>query len=85
MALTSKQTFGKCCGIFCSFLACLNIWFFLGMTIFQAMNNAFVKIELEKFDNAGDDGSNYLTSFAVTLGVSIPACAPLVFIIMSLS
>ena len=74
MALTDKQKLGKCCGIFCSFLACLNIWFFLGMTIFQGMNNAFVKTQLEKFPNAGDDSSNWLTAFGITLGVSIFLC-----------
>ena len=70
MALTDKQKLGKCCGIFCSFLACLNIWFFIGMTTFQAMGNAFVKEELEKFKNAEDDSSNWLTGFAITLVVS---------------
>ena len=70
MALTDKQKLGKCCGIFCSFLACLNIWFFLGMTIFQGMGNAFVKEELEKFANAKDDSSNWLAAFGITLGVS---------------
>ena len=76
MALTDKQKFGKCCGIFCSFLACLNIWFFLGMTIFQAMGNSFVKIELEKFTNADDDSSNYLIAFIIVLIVSnyAPLC-----------
>ena len=70
MALTDRQKFGKCCGIFCSFLACLNIWFFLGMTIFQGMNNPFMKIELEGFDNAGDESSNWLTAFIYVLAVS---------------
>ena len=70
MALTDKQKFGKCCGIFCSFLACLNIWFFLGMTIFQAMGNSFVKIELEKFANADDDSGNWLLAFGIVLIVS---------------
>ena len=57
MALTDKQRLGKCCGIFCSFLACLNIWFFTGLTIFQVMNNPYLKIELEQFENASDDSS----------------------------
>ena len=57
MALTDKQKLGKCCGIFCAFLACLNIWFFIGITVFQAMNNPYLKIELEGFENAGDDSS----------------------------
>ena len=70
MALTDKQKCGKCCGIFCSFLACLNIWFFIGMTIFQAKSNAFMKTKLENFENAGDDSSNWTTAFAITLGVS---------------
>ena len=70
MALTDKQKFGKCCGIFCSFLAVLNIWFFLGLTTFQAMNNPYLKIELEGFENAGDDSSAWLTSFGIVLGVS---------------
>ena len=70
MALTDKQKFGKCCGIFCSFLAVLNIWFCLGLTTFQAMNNPYLKIELEGFENAGDDSSAWLTSFGIVLGVS---------------
>ena len=71
MALTDKQRLGKCCGIFCAFLACLNIWFFIGLSVFQAMNNPYLKIELEAFENAGDDSSNWLTAFLTTLGVSV--------------
>merc|ERR1712013_243679 len=71
MALTDKQKLGKCCGIFCSFLACLNIWFFIGMTIFQAKSNAFMKTKLENFENAGDDSSNWTTAFAITLGLNV--------------
>ena len=70
MALTDKQKFGKCCGVFCSFLACLNLWFFIGMTTFQAMGNAFLIENMEKFTNAGDDASNWTTAFAITAGVS---------------
>ena len=71
MALTDKQKLGKCCGIFCSFLACLNIWFFLGLTTFQAMGNPYVKIELEAFENASDDASNWVTGFIITLVLNI--------------
>ena len=71
MALKDKQKLGKCCGIFCSFLACLNIWFFLGLTTFQFMENPFVKIELEGFENAGDDASNWKTAFAVSIGLNL--------------
>ena len=70
MALTDKQKFGKCCGIFCSFLAMLNIWFFLGVTTFQAMNNPYLKIELEGFENASDDSSQWTVAFGIVLGVS---------------
>ena len=77
MALTTNQQLGKCCGIFCSFLACLNIWFFTGLTIFQVMNNPYVKIELEGFENAGDDSTAWTTAFAITLGVSSKAFSDL--------
>ena len=70
MALTDKQKFGKCCGIFCSFLACLNVWFFIGLTAFQAMNNPYMKIKLEGFENAGDESSQWLIAFGTTIGVS---------------
>ena len=70
MALTGKQQLGKCCGIFCSFLACLNIWFFTGLTVFQAMGNPVIKEEYEGFTNAKDDASNWLTAFIITIVVS---------------
>ena len=48
----------------------LNIWFFAGVTTFQAMNNPYLKIELEGFENAGEDSSQWLTAFAIVIGVS---------------
>ena len=71
MALTDKQKLGKCCGIFCSFLACLNIWFFCGLTVFQFMENPYVKTELEAFENAGDDANNWKTAFLITVALNV--------------
>ena len=34
------------------------------------MGNPFVKIELEQFENASDDASNWTIAFVITLGVS---------------
>ena len=70
MALTDKQKLGKCCGIFCSFLACLNIWFFLGLTVFQASGSPYMKLELEMFDQASNDANNWTVAFAISLAVS---------------
>ena len=70
MALTDKQKLGKCCGIFCSFLACLNVWFFSMITVFQSMNSPYMKIKLEEFNQASEDSSNWTTAFAITVGVS---------------
>ena len=70
MALTDKQKLGKCCGIFCSFLACLNIWFFAMITVFQSMNSPYMKIKLEEFTQVSEDSSNWTVAFAITVGVS---------------
>ena len=71
MALTDKQKLGKCCGIFCSFLACLNIWFFLMITIFQTMDSPYMKIELEGFTQASDDSSNWTVAFIITVVLNV--------------
>lgn len=76
MALTSGQQFQKCCGFYCAMLACVGIYFYIVMAVFQSMNNTFVVEELEDFQdppNAELVGGkkNFTTAFLVTAFVSI--------------
>ena len=47
--LTGKQTFYKCCGYYCAGLACVGVYFFAVLSIFQTMENPFMTVELEGF------------------------------------
>jgi hypothetical protein len=75
MALTSGQQFQKCCGFYCAMLACVGIYFYLVMALFQSMNNTFVVEELEDFQDpvtaeALGGKKNFTTAFLVTALVS---------------
>ena len=45
--LTGCQAFMKCCGYYCAGLACVGIYFFTMMAIFQTMQNPFMVEDLE--------------------------------------
>ena len=46
MALTPCMTCLKSCGYLCGLLAGLNIWFWIGMTAFNAMGNPWIAKEI---------------------------------------
>ena len=71
MALTPCMSCLKQCGYLCGGLAALNIWFWIGMTIFNAMDNKWIKKEVLLLESYEADTSRYTTVFAVCIGVSI--------------
>ena len=50
MALTPVCDGLKKCGYMCGFLAALNLWFWIGITIFNSMDNPFIREKLLKMD-----------------------------------
>ena len=61
----------KQCGFLCGTLAALNIWFWIGMTVFNAMDNKWIKKEILLYDSYTADTSKFTTVFAVCIAVSI--------------
>ena len=60
----------KQCGYLCGLLAALNIWFWIGMTIFNAMDNPWIKKEVLGMSTYTTDTSRYTTVFAICIVVS---------------
>ena len=71
MALTPCMSCLKQCGYLCGMLAALNIWFWIGMTVFNAMDNKWIKKEILLYDSYTADTSKFTTVFAVCIAVSI--------------
>ena len=71
MALTPCMSCLKQCGFLCGGLAALNIWFWIGMTIFNAMDNKWIKKEILLFDSYEADTSKFTLVFAMCIVVSI--------------
>ena len=69
-----KQCF-KFCGYLCGTLAALNIWFWIGMTLFQAMGNPYITKEILLIEDLnaykGDKAKDFVMVFAVCIGVSV--------------
>ena len=70
MALTPCMSCLKQCGYLCGMLAALNIWFWIGMTVFNAMDNKWIKKEILLYDSYTADTSKFTTVFAVCVAVS---------------
>ena len=70
MALTPCMSCLKQCGYLCGMLAALNIWFWIGMTVFNAMDNKWIKKEILLYDSYTQDTSKFTTVFAVCIAVS---------------
>ena len=70
MALTPCMSCLKQCGYLCGLLAALNIWFWIGMTIFNSMDNKWIKREILLFESYDADTSRYTTVFAICIAVS---------------
>ena len=60
----------KTCGYLCGGLAGLNIWFFIGMTVFNAMDNPWLKQEVFQYESYSDDASKFTTVFGACIAVS---------------
>ena len=72
MALTPCMSCLKQCGYLCGGLAALNIWFWIGMTVFNAMGNPWITKEILLIENYQADVSRFTTVFAICVAVSIP-------------
>ena len=72
MALTPCMSCLKQCGYLCGGLAALNIWFWIGMTVFNAMDNPWIKKELLLMDYTSDV-SRFTTVFGICIAVSTRA------------
>ena len=72
MAISACMQCLKTCGYLCGLLAALNIWFWIGMTIFNAMDNPWLKKDLLLYENFNSDSSRFTAVFAIVVVVSIP-------------
>ena len=70
MALTPCMSCLKQCGYLCGFLAALNIWFWLGITVFNSMDNPWIKERILVIEIT-EDASDWTTVFGITAAVSI--------------
>ena len=71
MAISGCMQCLKSCGYLCGTLAALNIWFWLGMTVFNAMGNPWITKEILLYDDYLDkDAERFTTVFAACILVS---------------
>ena len=71
MAISGCMQCLKTCGYLCGILAALNIWFWLGMTVFNAMGNPWITKEILLYDDYLDpDASRFTAVFGACIGVS---------------
>ena len=69
MALSGCMSCLKSCGYLCGLLAVLNIWFFIGLTVFNAMDNPWIKKELLLMEYTAD-ASQFTAVFGICIAVS---------------
>ena len=69
MALTPCMSCLKQCGYLCGFLAALNIWFWIGITVFNSMDNPWIKERILVIEIT-EDASDWTTTFAIVAVVS---------------
>ena len=70
MALTPCMSLMKQCGYLCGLLAALNIWFWLGVTIFNSMDNPWIKERILVMEITAD-ASAWTPVFGIVAAVSI--------------
>ena len=73
MAISGCMQCLKTCGYLCGGLAALNIWFWLGMTIFNSMDNLWLKKNVMKYEGTtwiDADASKFTTIFGMCILVS---------------
>ena len=78
MALTPCMSCLKQCGYLCGGLAALNIWFWIGMTTFNAMGNPWIAKEILGVEDYTTDVSRFTTVFGICVAVSIPVFLSLI-------
>ena len=74
MAISACMQCLKTCGYLCGGLAALNIWFWLGMTIFNAMDNLWLKKNVMLYEGSDwidADSSSFTKIFGACIVVSI--------------
>ena len=64
----------KVCGFICGLSSALNIWFWLGMTVFSAMDNTYLKIEFEGYESATADNSRFTLIYGLLIILNILWC-----------
>ena len=72
MALSPTMQCFKICGFLCGIISVLNIWFWLGMTIFSAMGNTYLSFGFEgfEFDKINTDDKKFTMIYAIVMLVS---------------
>ena len=71
MAISGCMQCLKTCGYLCGTLAALNIWFWLGMTVFNALGNPWITKEILMKESYTDpDADRFTTVFAACILVS---------------
>ena len=72
MALSPTMQCFKICGFLCGIISVLNIWFWLGMTIFSAMGNTYLSFGFEgfAFDKINTDDKKFTMIYAIVMLVS---------------
>merc|ERR1711994_393879 len=74
MAISGCMSCLKTCGYLCGGLAALNIWFWLGMTIFNSMDNLWLKKNVMKYEGsewATADASKFTTIFGMCILLNV--------------
>ena len=71
MAVSPCMTCLKSCGYLCGLLAGLNIWFWIGMTVFNAMGNPWIAKEILKEETYTGDFKKFTTVFGICIFVSV--------------
>ena len=69
MALTPCMSLMKQCGYLCGLLAALNLWFWIGVTVFNSMDNPWIKERILVMEITAD-ASGYTTVFVIVAVVS---------------
>ena len=69
MALTPMCGGLQKCGYLCGFLAALNLWFWIGVSIFNSMDNPFIRDRLLKMP-IQNDSSGWTVPFIIVALVS---------------
>lgn len=67
---TNKEKFYRCCGYFCSLMACIGVYFYIVMLVFQYMGNPFVMTMLEGLQQPSSDDKNFKIAFFSAVIVS---------------